>query len=112
MEAQKQAKANCVENYVEVKPCSAIKEARAMPEIARFYGIKIQIHFNREHNPPHFHALYSGREGAFDILTSEMLYGDLPAKAQSLVKEWAAMHQKELMAMWETKILQKLQPLE
>ena len=38
-----------------------------MPEISRFYGIIIQIHFNREHNPPHFHALYSGKEGIFEI---------------------------------------------
>ena len=83
-----------------------------MPEIAKFYGIVIQIHFNREHNPPYFHALYSGKEGVFDISTLEMLYGDLPTKAQSLVKEWAVMHQKELMVIWESKILQKLQPLE
>ena len=66
-----------------------------MPEITRFYGIIIQIHFNREHNPPHFHALYSGKESVFAISTMEMLYGDLPLKAQSLVKEWAAMYQKE-----------------
>ncbi len=83
-----------------------------MPEVARFYGIIIQIHFNREHNPPHFHALYSGKEGIFDISTLEMLYGDLPNKAQALVKEWAALYQKELAAMWESKTLQKLQPLE
>jgi len=83
-----------------------------MPEIARFYGIIIQIHFNREHNPPHFHALYSGKEGIFDISSLDMLYGDLPKKAQSLVVEWAAMHQQELATMWETKILHKLQPLE
>ena len=83
-----------------------------MPEITRFYGIVIQIHFFREHNPPHFHALYSGKEGVFDISTLGMLYGDLPPKAQALVKEWAASYQKELMEMWESKILQKLQPLE
>ena len=83
-----------------------------MPEIARFYGIVIQIHFSREHNPPHFHALYGDYEGVFDISTLAMLYGDLPPKAQALVREWASMYQKELMAMWETKVLQKLQPLE
>ena len=52
------------------------------------------------------------KEGAFSIETLEMLYGNLPSKAKSLVKEWAAMHQKELMAMWNTKTRQKLQPLD
>jgi hypothetical protein len=28
-----------------------------MPEISRFLGIVIAMHYN-EHNPPHFHARY------------------------------------------------------
>jgi len=83
-----------------------------MPEVTRFYGIIIRIFFNREHNPPHFHAVYEGREGVFSIATLEMLYGDLPPKAQALVKEWSSMYQNELMSMWETKTLKKLLPLE
>jgi len=83
-----------------------------MPEITRFYGIVIQIRFAREHNPPHFHALYGDREGAFSIETLEMLAGDLPIKAQSLIREWASPHKVELMKMWDTKQLQKLRPLE
>ena len=84
----------------------------SLPEVARFYGIIIQIRFSREHNPPHFHAIYGEYEGAFDISTLEMLVGNLPAKAQSLVKEWASSYKTELMEMWNTKKLQKLQPLE
>jgi len=83
-----------------------------MPEVTRFYGIVIQIRFNREHNPPHFHAIYGEKEGAFDIKTLEMLYGDLPTKAQTMIKEWGSHHQNELMQMWDTKQLQKLQPLD
>jgi len=83
-----------------------------LPEITRFYGIVIQIHFNREHNPPHFHAIYGDKEGAFSIKTLEMLYGNLSNKAQALVKEWAKQYQKELMQIWDTKQLKKLQPLE
>ena len=83
-----------------------------MPEVTRFYGIIIQIRFNREHNPPHFHAIYGDYEGAFDINTLEMMVGDLPGKAQSLVREWASRYKSELMEMWNTKVLQKLQPLE
>ena len=37
-----------------------------MPEISRFFGIRIAMFFN-EHNPPHFHALYEGRKVAFNI---------------------------------------------
>jgi hypothetical protein len=83
-----------------------------MPEVTRFYGIVIHIYFSREHNPPHFHAVYGSREGAFCIKTLNMLYGNLPSKAQTLVKEWATKYQNELMAMWETKQRQKLQPLD
>ena len=83
-----------------------------MPEVTRFYGIVIQIRFNREHNPPHFHAIYGEKEGAFDIKTLEMLQGNLSAKAQSLIKEWASKYQNELMQMWNTKQLQKLMPLD
>ena len=83
-----------------------------MPEVTRFYGIIIQIRFNREHNPPHFHAIYGDREGIFDIRTLTMLQGDLPSKAQALVIEWAEKYQDELMQMWDTKELIKLQPLD
>jgi hypothetical protein len=83
-----------------------------MPEVTRFYGITIQIRFLREHNPPHFHAIYGEREGVFDIRTLHMLQGDLPGKAQGLVREWAGQYQRELLDMWHTKQLQRLKPLE
>jgi hypothetical protein len=83
-----------------------------MPEVARFYGIVIKIFFTREHNPPHFHAVYGEYMGMFDIRTLEMFEGDMPVKAQALVKEWAAQHQTDIMNMWENKTLKKLPPLE
>jgi len=58
-----------------------------MPEITRFYGIVIKIFFTKEHNPPHFHAVYGEYNGVFEIRTLEMIEGDLPLKAQALVKE-------------------------
>lgn len=83
-----------------------------MPEVTRFYGIIIKIFFLREHNPPHFHAIYGEHNGIFDIASLTMLEGDLPRKAQSLIVEWAENYQDELMNMWNTKQLQKLPPLE
>lgn len=83
-----------------------------MPEIARFYGIIIKIFFTREHNPPHFHAVYGEYNGTFEISTLEMIEGDLPTKAQALVKEWAEQYIDDIMQMWNTKTLKKLPPLE
>ena len=51
-----------------------------MPEITRFYGIVVKIFFTREHNPPHFHAVYGEYNGIFDIKTLEMIEGDMPRK--------------------------------
>ena len=85
---------------------------RIMPEIARFYGIIIKIFFTREHNPPHFHAVYGEYNGTFEISTLEMIEGDLPPKAQALVKEWAEQYIDDIMQMWNTKTLKKLPPLE
>ena len=84
-----------------------------MPEITRFYGIVIKMFFKpKEHEPSHIHALYGEYVGEFNILTLEMIQGDLPAKAQALVIEWLSQHQAELQAMWDQQIIQKLPPLE
>ena len=40
-----------------------------------------------------------------------MIQGDLPAKAQELVKEWLILHQDELQKMWDTQQISKLPPL-
>lgn len=83
-----------------------------MPIISRFYGIIIKMYFQQsEYNPPHFLALYGEYIGAFDIKTLTMIEGDLPAKAQSLVKEWAIQHKDELQKIWDTQEFIKLPPL-
>ena len=50
--------------------------------------------------------------GAFDIKTLEMIEGDLPAKGQAMVREWAAKHTDDLLAIWNTQEFKKLPPLE
>lgn len=83
-----------------------------MPEITRFYGIVIKMFFKpKEHEPSHIHALYGEYLGEFNIRTMEMLQGDLPAKAQELVREWLGLHQGELQEMWDTQQIKKLPPL-
>ena len=62
-----------------------------MPEISRFYGIVIYIFF-REHDPPHFHAIYGEHEALIGIQTLSVLAGRLPARSLGLVVEWADLH--------------------
>ncbi|MBQ6646906.1 MAG: DUF4160 domain-containing protein [Clostridia bacterium] len=84
-----------------------------MPEIARFYGIVVKMFFKpKEHEPSHIHALYGEYIGEFNIRTMEMERGDLPKKAQELVKEWLSEHQNELQEMWDTQMIRKLPPLD
>ncbi len=83
-----------------------------MPEIVRFYGIIIKMFFKpREHEPAHIHAIYNEYVGIFDINTFEMITGDLPAKAQDLVKEWLTLYRADLQNMWNTQKIIKLPPL-
>lgn len=65
-----------------------------------------------EHNPPHIHVIYGEYIGVIDIKTLEMLTGDLPNKALSIVKEWAKVHQKELIDMWQSQDIKPLPPIE
>lgn len=83
-----------------------------MPEIARFYGIIVKMFFKpKEHDPAHIHALYNEFVGIFDISTCEMTEGDMPLRAQQLVKEWLGEHQDELFDMWQKQRIVKLPPL-
>lgn len=64
-----------------------------------------------EHNPPHIHAIYGEYAGAIDIKNGEMLEGDLPKRALTLVQEWIKQHQSELLYIWETQEFKELPPL-
>lgn len=72
-----------------------------MPVIARFYGIVIKMYF-LEHGVPHFHAIYAEFNGVFAIESLDMIEGDLPIRAQALVREWAQRYRKDLLEMWQT----------
>ena len=71
-----------------------------MPEVSRFFGIMIRMYFD-EHSPPHFHAIYGGNEVQVGIDPIQVLEGKLPHRAISMVIEWAALHQRELINNWE-----------
>jgi hypothetical protein len=48
--------------------------------------------FYRDHNPPHFHAVYGEFEGLIDIAKNEIVAGYLPPSVLGLVTEWTALH--------------------
>jgi hypothetical protein len=71
-----------------------------MPEICRFFGIIIAIYYD-DHNPPHFHARYGGQKVSIEIQTLKVLDGEISPRALGLVIEWAALHKKELLEVWD-----------
>ena len=70
-----------------------------MPTISIFYGILVQMYWN-DHAPPHFHVRYAESKATIAIATLHILTGSLPRRAERLVLEWAADHQKELLENW------------
>jgi hypothetical protein len=84
-----------------------------MPTVSRFYGITIKMFFTqREHQPPHFHAVYGEYNALIAIDSLEIIEGDLPHRAVRLVKEWSERYQKELQTMWDTQEFIQLPGLE
>lgn len=83
-----------------------------MPEIARFYGIVIKMFYKpKEHEPSHIHALYGEYLGIFNLRTVEMMEGDLPPRAQMLVREWILANQQALLEMWDSQEIKQLPAL-
>ena len=71
--------------------------------------------FYDEHNPPHFHAEYSGNKAVFDF-EGNVLKGSLSSRtATKLVREWTDLHLSELNEDWklarESKTIKKIEPL-
>ena len=84
-----------------------------MPVLSRFYGIVIRMYFlQKEHNPPHIHAIYGETVAAITIADGKVLEGDLPAKALELVREWLSAHKEELLLIWKTQEFRPISPLE
>ena len=83
-----------------------------MPTISNFYGIIIVMYLrDKEHNPPHIHAITQDFDAPFLISTGEIMEVFFPPKASMLVKEFILKYKKELEEMWETEQYRKLPPL-
>lgn len=85
-----------------------------MPQISRFFGIVITM-YHDDHEPPHFHARYSGKE-VFVTIADGRTTGEFPPRARGLVLEWWSLHRDELDNNWrlivEGKEPNRIAPLE
>ena len=80
-----------------------------MPVIARFNGITIKMYLRqKEHNPPHVHAIYGDFIGLFSLENGDMFEGDIPLKEQRLIRQFIFHYREQLYQMWKTQNFQKL----
>ncbi len=70
-----------------------------MPKLSFFYGISIYM-YPRDHNPPHFHAIYGEFSAQVLISDGEIINGNLPRRAERLVNEWLLTHRLEINQAW------------
>jgi len=83
-----------------------------MPTISSFYGIIIVMRLReKEHNPPHIHAIMQEREASVKLSDGEIMEGSLPPRAKEMVEDFIELYREELEEMWETGIYRKLPPL-
>jgi hypothetical protein len=70
--------------------------------------------FYDDHNPPHFHAEYSGYKAVI-TMKDGVVKGQMPKRALKLIFEWMEMHKYELLENWELAIkgepLKNIEPL-
>lgn len=84
-----------------------------MPVISRFHGIVIKMYLRqKEHNPPHIHAISGDCIGLFSLPNGEMFEGDICIKEQKLIKRFIDVYGEELLKMWETQQFRTLPPIE
>ena len=80
-----------------------------MPVIARFNGITIKMYLRqKEHNPPHVHAIYGDFIGLFSLENGDMFEGDIPLKEQRLIRQFIFHYREQLYQMWKTQNFKKL----
>ena len=86
-----------------------------MPTICTFFGIFIRM-YHDDHNPPHFHVYYGEYTAIINIETLEIMEGNLPKRAMSMVVEWAIQYRKDLINNWRKAVehepLDQIKPLE
>ena len=70
-----------------------------MPCIKIIDSIKLYI-YSRDHNPPHFHAIYAEYEELIEINTLNTYTGSIPKTQRKKVINWASNNKDYLEAKW------------
>ena len=70
-----------------------------MPCIKIIDSIKIYI-YRRDHNPPHFHAIYAEYEELILIEKLNTYSGFIPRTQRKKVIKWAVKNRNYLMKIW------------
>lgn len=65
----------------------------------------------KEHNPPHIHAIYGEYIGMFSLVDGKMFEGDIPIKVQQMVTEFVMFYKERLVKMWQTQEFEILPPI-
>lgn len=55
---------------------------------------------NKQHKMPHIHVKYQENEVVVDILSGEILEGEIPQNKMKLLQAWIELHKEELAADW------------
>jgi len=73
-----------------------------MPIISQFYGILVQIFFekNEKHNLKHIHIRYNEYKAVYDF-EGNLIEGKLPIKQSKMVEAWILIHKEELSLLWD-----------
>jgi hypothetical protein len=66
---------------------------------------------DKEHPPRHIHIKYGEYEAVMELLEFKIIDGDIPKKCYQLVREWAQLHQKELIEIWDSQKFHPVEPL-
>lgn len=72
-----------------------------MPTFFIIDGVKIELYF-RDHNPPHFHAIYAEYNALISIKTQIILEGNLPKSKSKTILNWAKENEQILMKIWNS----------
>ena len=70
-----------------------------MPCIKIIDSIKLYI-YSRDHNPPHFHAIYAEYEELIEINTLNTYTGSIPKTQRKKVINWVSNNKDYLVAKW------------
>lgn len=70
-----------------------------MPVVALVAGVKIYM-YRQDHNPPYFHAKYSGKEEVFN-LEGETMKGSIGEKKRKKIRKWAKENKDLLQDKWD-----------